>query len=54
MPDIIFPHLGITIDQLNRVAFTVPIFGGLQVYWYGIFITCGVIAGLFLALREAK
>lgn len=50
-PDIIFPHLGIVIDKLSRVAFTVF---GMNVYWYGIFIGIGVSAGLLMAVHEAK
>lgn len=44
----------------NPVAFTiplpVPIFGqtSLPIYWYGILIVLGAIAGAFLASREAK
>lgn len=51
MPEIWFPHLGIEIDHLSRVAFTVL---GKEVYWYGIFIGLGVILGVLLAMKEAK
>ena len=51
MPEIWFPHLGIKINSLSRVAFTVF---GQDVYWYGIFIALGMIAGLIYAMREAK
>lgn len=51
MPEIWFPHLGIEIDHLSRVAFTVL---GKEVYWYGIFIGLGVIFGVLLAMKEAK
>ena len=51
MPEIWFPNLGIKIQHLNRVAFTVL---GKEVYWYGIFIGLGVLFGLMLAMREAK
>ena len=50
-PDIIFPHLGIIIKQLDRVAFTVF---GLPVYWYGVFMGLAILAGLMVAAREAK
>lgn len=50
-PEIWFPYLGIQINHLSRVAVTVF---GVELYWYGIFIVCGVLAGLIMALREAK
>ena len=49
--DIWFPYLGIEIEKLSRVAFTVL---GKEVYWYGIFIGLGVILGLLTAMWEAK
>ena len=51
MPDIWFPNLGIKIDTLDRVAFSVF---GLDVYWYGIFIGIGLILGTYLAMRYMK
>lgn len=51
MPEIWFPNLGIEIDHLSRMAFTVF---GQDIYWYGIFIGLGVILGVLLALHEAK
>lgn len=51
MPEIWFPNLGIEIDRLNRVAFTLF---GLDVYWYGIFIGAGIILGTYLAMRYMK
>lgn len=51
MPEIWFPNLGIEIDHLSRVAFSVF---GLDVYWYGIFIGCGIILGTILAMRYMK
>ena len=51
MPDIWFPHLGIEIEKLSRVAFSVL---GKDVYWYGIFIGLGVILGVIFAMLEAK
>lgn len=51
MPEIWFPNLGIKIDHLSRVAFTVF---GKEVYWYGIFIGTGVLLALVLAMKEAK
>ena len=51
MPDIWFPNLGIEIEELSRVAFSVL---GKDVYWYGIFIGLGVIGGVLFAMLEAK
>lgn len=51
MPEIWFPNLGIEIEHLSRVAFTVL---GKEVYWYGIFIGLGVVLGVALAMLEAK
>lgn len=51
MPDIWFPNLGIEIEKLSRVAFSVM---GKDVYWYGIFIGLGVILGVVFAMLEAK
>jgi len=51
MPDIWFPHLGIEIEKLSRVAFSIM---GKDVYWYGIFIGLGVIFGVVFAMLEAK
>ncbi|MCL2462259.1 MAG: prolipoprotein diacylglyceryl transferase, partial [Defluviitaleaceae bacterium] len=50
-PDVIFPHLGITIQNLSRVAFTVF---GVNVYWYGITMVLGVILGTLVACVRAK
>ena len=51
MPEIWFPNLGIEIDKLSRVAFTIF---GLDVYWYGIFIGAAIILGVLMAMKEAK
>lgn len=51
MPEIWFPNLGIEIDHLSRVAFSLF---GLDVYWYGIFIGCGIILGTALCMRYMK
>ena len=50
-PDIRFPHLGIEIQSINPVAFTLF---GVPVYWYGIIIACGIMAGAMLASYRAK
>lgn len=51
MPEIWFPNLGIEINKLNNVAFSLF---GRDIYWYGIFIGLGVLSGLLLVLHEAK
>jgi len=51
MPEIWFPNLGIEIEHLDRVAFTVF---GKNVYWYGIIIGFAVLIGVVLAMKEAK
>lgn len=51
MPEIWFPNLGIEIQKLSSVAFTIF---GIRIYWYGVIIGSGVLIALYLALREAK
>ncbi|GMQ59916.1 prolipoprotein diacylglyceryl transferase [Vallitalea sediminicola] len=50
-PDIIFPNLGIEINNIDPVAFSIF---GLDVYWYGLIIGFGILAGLFVAIQLAK
>ncbi len=51
MAEIYFPNMNIHINHLSRVAFRLF---GLDVYWYGVIITLGVLGGLCLALYVAK
>lgn len=51
MPEIWFPNLGITIDKIDNVAFSIF---GINIYWYGAIIGCGVIVAFLLALWVAK
>jgi len=51
MPDIWFPYLGIEIEHLSKVAFSIF---GIDIAWYGIMIAVGVMAGLFLARYLAR
>jgi phosphatidylglycerol:prolipoprotein diacylglycerol transferase len=51
MPEIWFPHLGIRIEKLSKVAISI---GSLPIYWYGVCIVLGVIAGTLVAVKEAK
>lgn len=50
-PEVWFVNLGIKIPALSRVAFSVF---GVNIYWYGIILGLGVVAGTFVATREAK
>ncbi len=50
-----FPGLGIDTFTVDPVAFTIPIFGGLEVRWYGLIITVGIIlAFLYCAFRTKQ
>ncbi|MGN1318996.1 MAG: prolipoprotein diacylglyceryl transferase [Lachnospirales bacterium] len=49
--DIIFPNIGIKIESLDRVAFSVF---GFDIYWYGIFICVGALIGVCLCAKEAE
>lgn len=51
MPEIYFPNLNIQIKHLDRVAFSLF---NLDVYWYGVIITLGILGGLSLVLYLAK
>lgn len=44
---------GITFD-LDPVAFTIPILGGWDVYWYGILIALGFLLAFLYGLKHAK
>mgnify|MGYP002510548908 CR=1 FL=1 len=48
--DIAFPNLGIYLENVPRYF---SVFG-FEIYYYGVFIVIGMIAGFFLALRLAK
>ncbi len=54
MVNISFPGLGIGEFSFNKVAFTIPIGSGVEVRWYGIIITLGIILGLIYASFRAK
>lgn len=51
MPEVWFPHLGITIGHMNHVAFQIF---GIPVYWYGVMIGLGMAAGYLLMIYETK
>ncbi|MCL1896577.1 MAG: prolipoprotein diacylglyceryl transferase [Clostridiales bacterium] len=50
-PDIYFPNLGIGIQNLSRVAFTVF---GIDIYWYAICVMTGYVAALVTLRAIAK
>lgn len=50
IPNIYFPHLGISFHLESR-AFTLF---GIDIYWYGIIITAGIILGTYLSCWIAK
>ena len=54
MVTISFPGLGIDAFTVNPVAFTIPLFGGLEVRWYGLIITFGIILAFFYCSYRAK
>ncbi len=49
-PDIIFPHLGITIDHITK-SFSVF---GFDIAYYGLIIGVGIFAGYLVATADAK
>jgi len=49
-----FPGLGIKEFTINPVAFEIPIFGGIEVRWYGILITIGIILAFLYCAFRAK
>ena len=54
MIKIAFPGIGINEFSVNPVAFTIPIFGGIEVRWYGIIITVGIILAFTYCAYRAK
>lgn len=54
MNQISFPGLGINDLPVNPVAFSLPIFGGMDIMWYAMIITCGFVVAFLYAWRRAK
>ena len=50
--NISFPGLGIDEFSLNKVAFT--LFGKMEVRWYGILITCGIVLAFLYVIWRGK
>ncbi len=51
MPEVWFPNLGIEIEKLPKVAFSLF---GQDIYMYALCITLGVVVGYLLAEKEAR
>ncbi len=54
MNTVSFPGIGIPDFNVSPVAFTIPLFGGIEVRWYGIIITLGIILAFSYAAWRAK
>lgn len=54
MVTVSFPGLGIGEITFNKVAFTIPVFGGLEVRWYGIIMVTGIILAFLYAYYRSK
>lgn len=54
MVTVSFPGLGIEPFTFNKVAFSLPILGGIEVRWYGILIVTGIILAFFYAYYRTK
>ncbi len=54
MVNISFPGIGIDAFSVNKTAFTLPIGGGVEVRWYGLIITVGIILAILYASYRAK
>ena len=54
MVNISFPGIGVEAFSVNKIAFTIPIGSGIQVRWYGIIITFGIILAMLYCAYRAK
>lgn len=54
MVNISFPGIGIDQFSVNPVAFELPIFGGLEVRWYGLIICTGIILAMLYCYFRSK
>lgn len=50
-PEIWFPNLGIQIEKLDNIAFSIF---GIDIYWYGVTMSLSILLGLSLMVYEAK
>lgn len=49
-----FPGIGIEEFSLDPVAFSIPLFGGIEIRWYGLIITLGIILAFTYCAWRAK
>lgn len=49
--EIVFPNLGIEIQKLDPVAFSIF---GMPIYWYGVLIGVGLMLAIWVGLKEIK
>ncbi len=54
MTNISFPGLGIAPFTVDPVAFAFPYFGGIEVRWYGIILTLGIVLAFLYTAFRAK
>ena len=54
MIKVAFPGLGIEEFSVDPVAFTIPLFGGIEVRWYGLVIVLGMILAFSYSAFRAK
>ena len=52
MTTVSFPGLGIGEFSFDPVAFEIPIFGGIQIHWYGIIIVLGIVLAFLYAYSQ--
>ena len=49
-----FPNLGGIKFEISNVAFRIPVFGGIDIYWYGIIIALAFAVAVILGMRSSK
>ena len=54
MVNISFPGIGIEQFSVNKVAFEIPLFGGIEVRWYGLIITTGILLAMLYCYFRSK
>lgn len=54
MVTVSFPGIGIGEFNINPVAIEIPIFGGIEIRWYGILITIGIVLAFIYCAYRAK
>ena len=54
MVNISFPGIGIDQFSVSKVAFEIPLFGGIEVRWYGLIITTGILLAMLYCYFRSK